>query len=115
MIALTALKVEAQLFLAEPQPGDYDPATGKGPEWGKAAPVALLVILLMAIALYFLIKSMSRQLKKVPPTFDDATVVAADPVAESAGADGSDEAAGAAEEVADLDAPGLRKRPHTRK
>ena len=43
----------AAAVLAAPQPGDYDPSTGKGPEWGKAAPIGLLVILLMAIAVFF--------------------------------------------------------------
>lgn len=55
------------LFLAEDAP--VDPTTGKGPEWGKAAPIALLIILLMGIALFLLIKSMNRQLKKVPSDF----------------------------------------------
>lgn len=58
------------VLLAAPQPGDYDPSTGKGPEWGKAAPIGLLVILLLAVALYFLLRSFTRQLKKVPASFD---------------------------------------------
>jgi len=51
-------------------PVDVDPSTGKGPEWGKAAPVGLLVILLLGIALFFLLRSMSRNLEKVPASFD---------------------------------------------
>jgi len=47
-----------------------DPTTGHGPEWGKAAPIGLLVIVLMGIAVYFLLKSMNRNLKKVPASFD---------------------------------------------
>ena len=47
-----------------------DPSTGHGEEWGKAAPVALLMIVLLGVALYLLIKSMNRQLKKVPESFD---------------------------------------------
>lgn len=58
------------LVLAAPQPGDYDPSTGKGPEWGKAAPIGLLVILLLGVAMFFLLRSFSRQLKKVPASFD---------------------------------------------
>lgn len=58
------------VVLAAPQPGDYDPSTGKGPEWGKAAPIGLLVILLLGIAMFFLLRSFTRQLKKVPATFD---------------------------------------------
>lgn len=58
------------IVLAAPQPGDYDPSTGKGPEWGKAAPIGLLVILLLGVAMFFLLRSFTRQLKKVPATFD---------------------------------------------
>jgi hypothetical protein len=52
--------------------GDIDPETGHGPEWGKAAPIALLIIVLLGIALVFLLKSMNTQLHKVPVSFDDA-------------------------------------------
>ena len=62
--------VIASILLAAPQPGDYDPSTGKGAEWGKAAPIGLLVILLLAVAFVFLVRSFTRQLKKVPDSFD---------------------------------------------
>ncbi len=82
------LRTEAQIFLAATQPGDYDPVSTKGPEWGKAAPVALLMILLMAIALFFLIKSMGKQLKKIPPHFDPpADETASAPVDKTAGSE----------------------------
>jgi hypothetical protein len=51
-------------------PSDIDPITGKGPEWGKAAPIGLLVILLMGIATFFLLRSMTRKIKAVPASFD---------------------------------------------
>jgi hypothetical protein len=41
-----------------------------GPESGKAGPLGLLVILLLALATFVLIRSMNRHLRKVPPTFD---------------------------------------------
>lgn len=66
------------IVLAAPQPGDYDPSTGKGSEWGKAAPIGLLVILLLGIATFFLLRSFTRQLKKVPATFDPDPVDAVD-------------------------------------
>ena len=62
--------VTAVLALADDPPADIDPTTGKGPEWGKAAPIGLLVILLMGIATFFLLRSMIRNLKKVPASFD---------------------------------------------
>lgn len=70
-------RVLTTIVLAAPQPGDYDPSTGKGPEWGKAAPIGLLVILLLGIATFFLLRSFTRQLKKVPPTFDPAAAAPA--------------------------------------
>ena len=51
-------------------PPDIDPSTGKGPEWGKAAPIGLLVILLLCIATFFLLRSMNRKIKAVPASFD---------------------------------------------
>ena len=56
--------------MADNAPVDIDPTTGKGPEWGKAAPVGLLVILLMGIATFFLLRSMTRKIKNVPASFD---------------------------------------------
>jgi hypothetical protein len=41
-----------------------------GPDFGKASPLGLLVVVLLVIATVFLVRSMNRQLKKVPKTFD---------------------------------------------
>ncbi len=41
-----------------------------GPDFGKASPVGLLVIVVLVIATVFLVRSMNRQLKKVPKSFD---------------------------------------------
>lgn len=41
-----------------------------GPDFGKASPVGLLVVVLLLIATLLLLRSMNRQLKKVPKTFD---------------------------------------------
>ncbi|GGL87093.1 hypothetical protein [Nakamurella endophytica] len=56
--------------LAGNSPADVDPTTGKGPEWGKAAPIGLLIIVLMCVVCYFLARSMSKNLKRVPESFD---------------------------------------------
>lgn len=65
------------------QPGDPDPNSGKDPEWGKAAPAGLLIWLFLGVALFLLIKSMNRHMKRVPKTFDadDHAGDAADEVA----------------------------------
>lgn len=64
-----SMLVTAIMALAA-NPPDVDPSTGKGPEWGKAAPIGLFVILLLGIATFFLLRSMTRNLKKVPASFD---------------------------------------------
>lgn len=41
-----------------------------GPDFGKASPVGLLVVVLLLIATLLLLRSMNKQLRKVPKTFD---------------------------------------------
>ena len=43
---------------------------GKGEEFGKASPTALVVILLLAVATVFLIRSMSKRIRRLPASFD---------------------------------------------
>lgn len=52
----------AFLIAAEPPP--------KGPEFGKASPIGLLVIVLLLVSTFLLIRSMNKQLRKLPDTFD---------------------------------------------
>ena len=66
---MTGLLARAVQLIPTPPP-DIDPSTGKGPEWGKAAPIGLLVILLLCIAIFFLLRSMNRKIKAVPASFD---------------------------------------------
>jgi hypothetical protein len=50
---------------------DPAPPPGEGPEFGKASPVALVVIVLLGIATVFLIRSMTKHLRRVPASFDE--------------------------------------------
>jgi len=43
-----------------------------GPDFGKASPMGLLVVVLLLIATLLLLRSMNRQLRKVPKSFDSA-------------------------------------------
>ncbi|MHA6780356.1 hypothetical protein ACVGOW_05050 [Pseudonocardia saturnea] len=52
-----------------PMQGGAEPPPGQ-PEFGKASPVALVVILMLGLATALLIVSMTRHLKKVPASFD---------------------------------------------
>ena len=41
-----------------------------GPDFGKASPLGLLVVVLLLIATFFLVRSMNRHLKKLPESFE---------------------------------------------
>ncbi|HNM12750.1 MAG TPA: hypothetical protein PLI79_16860 [Mycobacterium sp.] len=47
-----------------------EPPKNTGPDFGKASPVGLLVIVLLLIGVFILVWSMNRHLKKLPKTFD---------------------------------------------
>ena len=44
---------------------------GQGEDYGKAAPEALVVLLLFFIAVALLVRSMNKHLRRVPKSFDD--------------------------------------------
>ncbi|WP_019200552.1 hypothetical protein [Tsukamurella sp. 1534] len=50
-------------FLAEPKP--------KGPEFGKATPLGLFVIVALLAVTFLLIRSMNKHVKNLPESFDD--------------------------------------------
>jgi hypothetical protein len=71
------------------QPSQPNEPGGRGEDFGKSSPVGLLVLLLFFIAVAFLVRSMTKHLKKVPASFDKpeddaAQPVPADPPAEPA-------------------------------
>jgi hypothetical protein len=52
--------------------GNPVPPPGRGEEFGKASPVALVVILLLALATVVLVRSMSKRIRRLPQSFDHA-------------------------------------------
>ena len=48
--------------------------TNRGPDYGKASPVGLLVVLLLVIGVFLLVRSMNKHLKRVPQSFETDTV-----------------------------------------
>ncbi|MGB3444234.1 MAG: hypothetical protein WBA97_36305 [Actinophytocola sp.] len=52
------------------QPSQPNEPGGRGEDFGKSSPVGLLVLLLFFIAVAFLVRSMTKHLKKVPASFD---------------------------------------------
>jgi hypothetical protein len=47
-----------------------EPPPGQGEEFGKASPVALVVIILLALATVVLIRSMAKRIRRLPASFD---------------------------------------------
>ncbi|MBE8517532.1 hypothetical protein ILP97_08440 [Amycolatopsis sp. H6(2020)] len=76
-----ALPVTASALVLTQQPGNGDNG-GQGEDFGKSSPVGFLVLILFLIAVAFLVRSMTKHLKRVPASFDD-------PPAEEAPADES--------------------------
>ena len=48
-----------------------DPPRDTGPDFGKASPFGLLVIVLLLIGTFLLVWSMNRHLRKLPKSFED--------------------------------------------
>jgi hypothetical protein len=46
------------------------PPPGQGDEFGKASPVALVVILALALATILLIRGMNKRIRRLPASFD---------------------------------------------
>lgn len=58
-----------QLWLAAGSTANNQPG-GQGQEFGSSDPIALILIIALFIAVAFLIRSMTKHLKKVPASFD---------------------------------------------
>ena len=58
------LQLAAWALLAEEGPHN------SGPDFGKASPFGLLLVVLLLISVVFLVRSMNRHLKKLPDSFD---------------------------------------------
>jgi hypothetical protein len=90
----TVMASAAQLVLAAGT-GGQQPG-GQGQEFGSSGPVALILIIALFIAVAFLIRSMSKHLKKVPASFDEPEATDSE-VAETPAPDGTEPAADSAE------------------
>ena len=81
-----------------------DGPTKTGPDFGKASPVGLLIVVLLLFGVFALVWSMNRHLKKIPESFDSLD-----------GANGATDdrrgAAGAGTESDDPDTPERPREP----
>jgi hypothetical protein len=78
LVDLGAVPYGAQAVVVVPAQ-DPAPPPGQGPEFGKASPVALVVIILLGLATVFLIRGMTKRIKRLPASFDDPAEAAAKP------------------------------------
>lgn len=62
-------------------PGANQPS-GQGQEFGSSGPVALILIIALFVAVAFLIRSMTKHLKKVPASFEPEKEQQQEPKAE---------------------------------
>lgn len=62
--------------------GGPNQPNGQGQEFGSSGPIALVLIIVLFVAVAFLIRSMTKHLKKVPATFDPAEAAEAEHEAE---------------------------------
>lgn len=69
------------VVLAEAGPNNAPPGN---PEWGKAAPTGLFVLLAFFVVAYFLFRSLNRHIKKVDTDFTGAAPAAETHLGESA-------------------------------
>ncbi|WP_243789939.1 hypothetical protein [Saccharopolyspora gloriosae] len=69
---------EALTWVVAQAPPPADPG-GQGEDFGKSSPVGLLLLVVFAIAVAFLIRSMTKHLKKLPVSFDEQRAAAAAP------------------------------------
>lgn len=93
-VAVVPLTASALVLAQQPDSGDNG---GQGEDFGKSSPVGLLVLILFLVAVVFLVRSMSKHLKKVPQTFDKEAAGS-----ESADTEAEQEAADKAEVPADV-------------
>lgn len=93
---LSAPATAATVLAQAPDPG------GQGEDFGKSSPVGLVLLIIFFIAVAFLVRSMTKHLRKLPTHFDEERAAAAAPArvqrAERAKADEkADEAAESSE------------------
>ena len=60
-----------EAVIAVPAQQNPQPPPGQGEEFGKASPVALVVIILLALATFLLIRGMTKRIRRLPRSFDE--------------------------------------------
>lgn len=74
------------LVLAQQPSTEKDPG-GQQEDFGKSSPLGLLLLVLFLIAVFFLVKSMNKHLRRVPASFDNDDETSGDETADKGKAD----------------------------
>lgn len=69
LVAPAFAPVQTTALVLAQQPGNGDNG-GQGEDFGKSSPVGFLLLLVFLVAVAFLVRSMTKHLKRVPATFD---------------------------------------------
>ena len=70
--------VETTALVLAQQPGNGDNG-GQGEDFGKSSPVGFLLLLVFLVAVAFLVRSMTKHLKRVPASFEPEEPAAQEP------------------------------------
>ncbi|RRO15518.1 hypothetical protein EIL87_15885 [Saccharopolyspora rhizosphaerae] len=98
------------LVLAQAPGPPQDPG-GQGEDFGKSSPLGLVLLIVFGIAVVFLIRSMTKHLKKLPVVFDEEKANAAAPARVKRAEAEQAERAEAAEEAENSEDGGSAKPP----
>ncbi|TWP48629.1 hypothetical protein FKR81_27265 [Lentzea tibetensis] len=60
-------------LVGQPSPAPDKDKGGQGEDFGKSSPLGLLVLVLFFVAVFFLVRSMTKHLKKLPASFEEPT------------------------------------------
>nr|WP_313887824.1 hypothetical protein [Lentzea alba] len=71
------------LVAVQPSNTNENDKGGQGEDFGKSSPVGLVLLIVFFIAVFFLVKSMNKHLKRVPASFDEPAEAPADKTAET--------------------------------
>ena len=61
----------AIVAVQQPSNSNENDKGGQGEDFGKSSPVGLVLLIVFFIAVFFLVKSMNKHLKRVPASFDE--------------------------------------------
>jgi hypothetical protein len=77
-VTLARVPVEDTIAVVAAQPPTSNDPGGQKEDFGKSSPLGLLLLVLFFIAVFFLVRSMNKHLRKLPASFDEPDTDEAD-------------------------------------